>query len=128
MLTITAVTISGGTRVLSSVTKVPPMVCRVLVSQLGEPSETVPISRATKPRATPASARVIPLRPDSLLVGPDRPPLLEERGHALPSSVDLAGRRHDLHGGGVRVPLGAVELGVHRLLPPRLACPGAAGG
>src|SRR3954453_7220306 len=55
MLTITAVTISGGTRTLSSVTKVPPTVCRVLVSQFGVPSATGPISRATSPRATPST-------------------------------------------------------------------------
>src|SRR5689334_1709231 len=55
MLTITAVTIRAGTRVFSSVTKVPPMVCRVLVSQLGVPSATGPIWRATSPRATPTT-------------------------------------------------------------------------
>ena len=55
MLTITAVTISGGTSTLSSVTNVLPMVCSVLVSQLGEPSVTGPMSRATSPRATPTT-------------------------------------------------------------------------
>src|SRR3954470_9267647 len=57
MLTITAVTISGGTRTLSSVTKVPPTVCRVLVSQFGVPSATGPISRATSPGRRPARGR-----------------------------------------------------------------------
>src|SRR5690349_6162258 len=51
----TAVTISGGTSVFSSVTKLLPMVWRVLVSQFGEPSATGPISRATSPRATPTT-------------------------------------------------------------------------
>src|SRR3712207_1851514 len=55
MLTITAVTISGGTRTLSSVTKVLPTVWRVLVSQFGVPSATGPTSRATSPRATPST-------------------------------------------------------------------------
>src|SRR3954468_25037672 len=55
MLTMTAVTISGGTRTFSSVTKVLPTVWRVLVSQLGVPSATGPISRARSPRATPST-------------------------------------------------------------------------
>src|SRR5215212_8589310 len=173
MLTITAVTMSAGTRVFSSVTNVPPMVWRVLVSQLGEPSETVPISRATRPRATPttrarrtcaangtrrrrASTRRGAFRefgrgrragpastaggrhpsevqgtptrePPQVLhglvnarapqessrlcgasrsVGPDRPALLQERGHALAGTVELAGGGHHLDRGGVGVPLG----------------------
>jgi hypothetical protein len=53
MLTITAVTISGGTSARSSVTNVLPMVSRVAVSQLGSSGPTGPISRATSPRTTP---------------------------------------------------------------------------
>src|SRR3954463_526463 len=244
MLTITAVTISGGTRTLSSVTKVPPTVCRVLVSQFGVPSATGPMSRATSPRATPstrarrtcaangtrrrrASTECLPgtvregttelagaqesavIRPKSsarrrvrshlsrtsehkavpapshppcarshprgpsrtsrsvrgvgrtgaparprrdpgdvlerppagpaaslrvagaggpLSVGPDRAALLQERGHALDRAGELAGGGHSLAGVGVGVPLGPAELGVHRLLAPRLARPRPAGG
>src|SRR3954447_16767786 len=55
MLTITAVTISGGTRTLSSVTNVPPTVWRVLVSQLGSSGPSGPMWRAIRPRATPTT-------------------------------------------------------------------------
>ena len=45
MLTMIAVTINGTTITRSSATKVLPMVCRVLVNQLGVPSATAPPSR-----------------------------------------------------------------------------------
>ena len=55
---------SGGTTARSSVTKVPPMVLRVSVSQLGSTSPvaastpSAPMLRATRPRTTPSTSPV----------------------------------------------------------------------
>ena len=61
-------------------------------------------------------------------VGPDRVALLQERGHALAGAGRLGQRRHHLDGDRVRVGLGAVQLGVERLLADALAEPAAPGG